>query len=140
MQKVKVFLSDNKVIIFGLLSAAAMTVQQLTSQFATDYKVLAFAAFVASISFLAKNLRGQWASILGSLLPTLAVMLDNIETHTPLSWPGLIGGVGLALSGLFAPPAKSLSYEKTPEIVAAKKDAATIDASAEPPKNPPVSN
>lgn len=139
MQKLKAFLLANKVIIFGLIAAGAMTYQQLSSQFPTDYKVLIFAAIVAALGFLSKNLRGQWASILGSLLPSLGVVLDQMETHTHISTGALIGGIALALSGVFAPPAKSLSYEKTPEIVAAKKDAADIDASAQPPKNPPVS-
>lgn len=140
MQKLKDFISANKVLVFGLIAAGAMTYQQLSSQFPTDYKVLGFAAFVASIGFLAKSLRGQWASILGSLLPSMGVILDQMETHTHITWAALIGGVAFALSGVFAPPAKSLAYEKTPEIVAAKKDAANIDASAQPPKNPPVSH
>lgn len=139
MQKVKEFIQSNKVILFALLNAGAMTYQQLSSQFPTDYKVLGFAVFVASIGVLAKDLRGQWASILGSLLPSLGVVLDQMETHTPITWPAIIGAAALALGGVFAPPAKSLSYEKSPEIVEAKKDAANIDSNAQPPKNPPVS-
>lgn len=138
MQKVKGVLMANKVIIFGLLSAVAMTVQELSSEYATDYKVLALAAFVAAVSFLAKNLRGQWATIIGSVLPSLVVILDKVETHTPITWGAMGSAMVLAFLGVVAPPAKSLSYETSPVVAEAKKEAAEIDASSEPPKTPPV--
>lgn len=139
MQKIKAFLSDHKVLIFGLFSAAIMTVQQLSSDYPTDYGVLAFAALIATISYLSKSLRGQWPTILGSVLPSLGVVLTSMETHTQIGWWQLIGSLGLAIGGAVAPPAKSLSYEKTPVIEAAKGQASSIDASSQPPKTPPVS-
>jgi len=137
MQKVITFLNANKVLLFGLFSAVAMTVQQLTSTYATDYKVLALAAIVAALGFLAKNLRGQWASIIGSLVPSVTVVLTNLESHTPISWWQFGGAVALALGGVFAPPSKSLSYETSPTIVAAKTQASQTDAAQD--KSVPVS-
>jgi|ERR1700748_199772 len=139
MQKVKQFLIDNKVFLFGILSAAIITVQQLATSYPKDYRLFILAAFFAGISYSARNLRGQWGSILGSLIPSLGIALNNMETHTPISWFSLAGAAALAVMGVIAPPAKSLSYETTPEITAAKQDAAKADAAAEPPKNPPVS-
>jgi hypothetical protein len=133
MQK---FLMANKVLLFGLAGAIAMTVQQYTSSGPVDYKVLALAALVAGIGFLAKNLRGQWATILGSLLPVLGVLFTNVQGHTAISWSYVFSSAALAIAGVFAPPTKSLSYEQSPAIVQAKQQAAVTDAAQS--KTPPV--
>jgi hypothetical protein len=124
------WIAANKVILFGILSAGILAVQQLASQYPKDYKVLGLAAFIAVLSFLANNLRGQWASILGSLLPSLGIVLTNIEAvpPVPISWWQFAGAAALAIGGVLAPPAKSLSYEESPAIVQAKAQAATSDA------------
>jgi hypothetical protein len=124
------WITANKVVLFGILSAGILAVQQLASQYPKDYKVLGLAAFIAILSFLAKNLRGQWGSILGSLLPSLGIVLANLETTppTPISWWQFAGAIALAVGGVLAPPAKSLSYEQSPTITAAKTQAATSDA------------
>jgi hypothetical protein len=127
---IAVWIAANKVILFGILSAGILAVQQLASQYPKDYKVLGLAAFIAVLSFLANNLRGQWASILGSLLPSLGIVLTNIEAvpPVPISWWQFAGAAALAIGGVLAPPAKSLSYEESPAIVQAKAQAATSDA------------
>jgi hypothetical protein len=132
------WLSSNKVILFGILSAGILAVQQLASQYPKDYKVLGLAAFIAVLSFLAKDLRGQWGSILGSLIPSLGIVLSNLETvpPTPIAWWQFFGAVALAIGGVLAPPAKSLAYESSPAIVQAKAQAATADAAAS--KSTPV--
>lgn len=134
------FLTTNKVIIFGIISAGVLAAQQLASQYPKDYKVLGLAAFIAILSFLAKDLRGQWGSILGSLIPALGIVLSNIESvpPIPISWWQFAGAVTLAVGGVMAPPAKSLSYEQSPTIVAAKMQAAASDTAQS--KSVPVSN
>jgi len=133
----KKFFNDNKVLIFGLLAAVAMTVQQYTEAGPVDYKVLALAAVIAAIGFLAKNLRGQWATILLSVLPSLGIILTNVQSHVPISWSQIIASAAIAIGGVFAPPTKSLNYEKAPEIVVAKQQAAASDAAEN--KTPPAS-
>lgn len=139
MNTIQKFFQANKVLIFGVLAAIAMTVQQYTSAAKVDYKVLGLAALVAAIGFLAKNLRGQLATILASIVPSLGIILTQAQTNVPISWMQVMTSAAIAIAGVFAPPTKSLSYEQTPEIATAKAEAAQADASAEPPKNPPVS-
>lgn len=125
----KQFLNANKVLIFGLLSAMVMTAQTLLSSGPTDYKVLALSVVIAGIGFLAKNLRGQWATILGSILPTFGVVLTKTQSNDPISW-GLVSVAAVAaVLGAVAPPPKSLSYESSPEIANAKQEAKVADAS-----------
>lgn len=138
MQKLKAFLVANKVLIFAMLSAGALAVQQITSAYPNDYKIWALAGVVAAIGVLAKDLRGQWPTIIASLLPSLGAILTAMETNAPISWWQLIGSVAVAVGGVVAPPAKSLSYETSPVVTEAKKEAAAADASAIPPKTPPV--
>jgi hypothetical protein len=123
------WITANKVVLFGIVSAGILAVQQLASQYPKDYKVLGLAAFIAVLSFLANNLRGQWGSILGSLLPSLGIVLANIEAvpPVPISWWQFAGAVALAIGGVLAPPAKSLSYETSPTILAAKAQGAQSD-------------
>jgi hypothetical protein len=133
------WVTANKVVLFGILSAGILAVQQLASQYPKDYKVLGLAAFIAILSFLAKDLRGQWGSILGSLLPSLGIVLSNLESvpPVPISWWQFAGAVALAIGGVIAPPAKSLQYEFSPSIAQAKAQAATADAAQS--KSTPVS-
>ena len=130
------FFQANKVLIFGLLSAIAMTVQQYTGSAKVDYKVLGLAALVAAIGFLAKNLRGQSATILASLVPSLGIILTQAQSNVPISWMQIMTSAAIAIAGVFAPPTKSLAYEQAPAIVAAKQEAAVSDAAAA--KTPPV--
>lgn len=125
------WLTANKVVLFGILAAGILAVQQLASQYPADYKVLGLAAFVAVLSFIAKDYRGQFGSIVGSLVPTLAIVLSNMEHIPPIptNWWEIGGAVSLAIGGVIAPPAKSLSYEKSPTILAAKAQGAKTDAS-----------
>jgi hypothetical protein len=130
------WLNTNKVLIFGLISGAIMAIQQFASIYPNDYGVLALAAAIAIISYLAKDLRGQWPTILGSTLPSLGVVLTTAESHKPIEVWQLIGSLAIAIGGAVAPPAKSLSYEKSATILAAKSQAAQSDATTA--KSPPV--
>lgn len=118
----------NKVLLFGLLAAVAMAVQQFMTP-PVDYMVLFLAVIVGAIGFLAKNLRGQWATILTSLIPSIGVVFTQAQNHTPISLQLFFTSVAIAVAGVFAPPAKSEAYEQSPTIVQAKKQADNIDAS-----------
>lgn len=117
----------NKVLIFGLVAAVAMAVQQFATP-PVDKLVLALAVVIAAIGFLAKSLRGQWATILTSLIPSLGVVFTEAQSHVHISLQMFFTSVVIAVSGVFLPPAKSEAYEQSPTITAAKQQAKQIDA------------
>jgi hypothetical protein len=133
------WLSANKVLIFGIISAGILAVQQLASTYPNDYKVLGLAAFYAILGFLAKDLRGQFASIISSLIPSVLIVLNNSEHVPPIptNWLEIGGAAVIAILGVIAPPAKSLSYETSPAISGAKAAAASTDKAKS--TSPPVS-
>lgn len=116
----------NKVLIFGLVAAVAMAVQQFATP-PIDYLVLILAVVIASIGFLAKSLRGQWATILASLIPSFGVVFTQAQNHTPISLQMFFTSIAIAIAGVFSPPAKSASYEQSATIKDAKAEAKTID-------------
>jgi hypothetical protein len=113
------FWNDNKVLIIGLLSAVALALNEIFKTGGASTKALVFAAFVAALSFLANNLRGQWASIAGILGTTLATYITMDQTGS-VSWQQLILQAVVALLAVVSPPAKSRGYEHTQTIENAK--------------------
>ena len=126
------FLNKYKVLIIGLLMAVALPVQELISTGTTSTRVLVFASFTAALSYIARNFRGQWATIFGLLGTTLATYISMYNNGT-VSWEQLILGFVIALLAALTPPAKSRGYENTPEIKAAKKEGEiAVPTSADP--------
>jgi len=113
------FFNKNKVLIVGLLSAVALTLNELFVKGETSTKALVFAAFLAAIGFLANNLRGQWATIAGILGTALSTYV-TMEQQGSISWPQLILQAVLAVLAMFAPPTKSRGYEHTSVIEQAR--------------------
>lgn len=138
MSKLATWFSTNKVLLIGLLSAIVMDVQQVLSTPPIDYRVIILSVGIVVTSFLSKNLRGQWITILGSVGASLTVILTSVSAHTPISWYQLVTTLVLNVLAAVAPAGKSLAYEQSPTIEAAKAQAATIDSSKVPPVNPPV--
>ena len=139
MSKFQTWLSTNKVLIFGILSAVAMNIEQyFNSTAGYSWQVIALSSGVVIVSFLAKNLRGQWVTILGSVQTLLTVILNDVDTHTPILWRTVIITFVVAILAAVAPAGKSLSYEKSGPVEAAKAEAKVMDAAQKPPVNPPV--
>lgn len=140
MSKFTAWLSANKVLIFGVLTAIAMNVEQYFSSTSgsISWPVISLSSGVVIVSFLAKNLRGQWITILGSVQTLLTVILNDIDTHTPIVWRTAIITFVVAILAAVAPAGKSLSYEQSAPVEAAKAEAKAIDAAKKPPVNPPV--
>jgi hypothetical protein len=113
------FWNTYKVLIVGLLSAVALALSDVFQTGGATTKGLVFAAFIAALSFLANNLRGQWASIAGIIGTTLATYITMDQTGT-VSWQQLILQAVVALLAVVAPPAKSRGYEHTMTIEQAK--------------------
>jgi hypothetical protein len=139
MQKLIALWTANKVFILGLVGAVGMVLEQYMNEANPDYKVIGFAAAIAAISYLAKSLRGQWVSVLGVLGTSLSTVATAVESGNKVSWFQIIVSTILAIVSAVSPAGKSLSYETSPVVTEAKKEAAVIDSQSEPPKNPPVS-
>jgi hypothetical protein len=113
------FFNEYKVVIVGLVSAVALALNELFIQGEASTKVLAYAAFLAALSFLAKNLRGQWATISGIVATALSTYITQ-EQSGSISWPQIILQAVIAFLAVVAPPAKSRGYEHTQTIQNAK--------------------
>lgn len=113
------FWNDNKVLIIGLFSAIALALNELFMKGESSTKALVFSGFIAALSFLANNLRGQWATIAGIVGTTLATYI-TMDQSGSISWPQLIMQAVIALLAVMAPPAKSRGYEHTNTIEQAK--------------------
>lgn len=124
--------TKNKVLIVGLLSAIVLPIYDLITKGETSAKTIVIAVGVALTGFLAKNLRGQWATIAGIIGTVLATYITQSQTGQPISWAQLIlQGVVLFLAAVSS-PAKSIGYEKTPVISEAKKEGERIAPSTAP--------
>ena len=126
------FLNKYKVLIVGLLMAVALPLQEIIVHGAASTQVLVFAAFTAALSYVARNFRGQWATIAGLLGTTLATYI-TMQTSGAVSWSQLVLQFVISILAALTPPAKSRGYENTPEIKLAKQEGeVAVPTSAEP--------
>lgn len=116
----KNFFEKNKVFLVGLLSAVAMVLQQFTTA-DPDYKAIALACGLAVLSFVANAWRGQGVTILGIIGIAAGVFVNSYQAGQHLSWTAMIGSFVAALLAAVAPPPKLATYEKDPNIEAAKE-------------------
>lgn len=112
---------NNKVVLLSILMAVLLSVQQFAGSTPVNVLVVVFAALIAGLGVLANNLRGQWATIVTSVIGTITVVQQNIQTGNKISWYALLIALGIAIIGVFLPPTKPASYELNPTIVAAKQ-------------------
>lgn len=139
MSKILAWLQANKILLFGLASAIAMNVQQyFSASSGISWPVIFLSSGVVITSFLARNLRGQWITILGSVGSFFTVLLNSFDSNTPIVWRTAIITLVVNILAAVAPAGKSLSYEKSAPVEAAKAEAKSIDAAKKPPANPPV--
>lgn len=132
------FFQEYKVLIFGSVTAVLTALYGLLATPVIDYIVLGYAAFIAVGSYLARNLRGQWGTIVGIVLPTIAVLEDAHIHHTEVNYPYLIVGITVQILAALSAPAKDRSYENSPTIIQAKAEGAEIKAVSE--QKDPVSS
>ncbi len=126
------FFNKNKVLIFGLLSAVALTLNETFRAGVASPKILVFAALIAAASFLAKNLRGQWATITGLVGNALVVYLTQYEQGN-VSIEQLILQFIIGFLAIIMPPAKSIGYERTQVITDAKAQGESVQPSVAKP-------
>lgn len=130
------FFGNNKVVIIGFLTAVALAVSELIKGGESSTKVLIFSAAIAAASWLARNLRGQWATITGLLGSALSTYLTMVQAGT-VSWSQLILTLVVSLLAVLSAPAKSIGYEHTDIIMEAKKEGELTNPTSAPP-NPPM--
>jgi hypothetical protein len=119
---------QNKVVIVGLLTAVLLAVQEAMKAGESSTKVFVFAGILAAISFLANNLRGQVATIIGIVGTAVSTYVTMDQTGS-VSWSQIVLQTMLALLAVFAPPAKSKGYEYTQTIQQAKTQGERIKPS-----------
>lgn len=129
----KEFFDKYKVLIIGLLSAIALPVYELIKNGETSTKVLVMSGAVALTSYLARNLRGQWATIASAVGTMLATYIIQDQTGQPISWAQIIMQGLVLLLAASAPPPKSRGYENTAIIMEAKKEGEIAVPTAAPP-------
>lgn len=127
---------QNKVLIVGLLSSVLLAVSELVKGGNASIKLLVFSGFIAGATFLARNLRGQWATISGILASALTAYLTQSESGH-VSWAQIVTQMAIALLGILAAPAKSVGYERSAPIVEAKTEGEIIQPTVAAP-NPPT--
>jgi len=71
----KEFLIKNKVVIIGVATAVALAISELIKGGNASISVLVFSGLIAGASWIARNLRGQWATIAGLVGNALAAYL-----------------------------------------------------------------
>ena len=121
------FFQKYKVLIFGLFTAILTVLYGFLGNPVTDWIAVGYACFIAAGSYLARNLRGQWITIIpGIILPTAAVIYDAHAKHTDLNIGYLIVGVSLQVLAAMSSPPKDRTYEHSPTIVQAKVEAEQI--------------
>lgn len=126
-QTIKDFFSKHKVMILGFLSAVALPLHELITKGAvTDNKVLVFAGATAALTWFARNLRGQWATISGVVLTTFAVYVAMHEAGGEIQWRTIIMTFAVQLLAALSSPPKDRGYEKTSTIVDAKAEGKEI--------------
>jgi hypothetical protein len=115
----------NKVLLFGLLSTILLPLATFLKTGGVPAQVIVMTIAAAVLTFLARNLRGQWVSIMGIIGASLATY-----AAPTVDWWALILEVLAAVGFVIAPPAKSIGYEKTTIIVQAKTQGEQIQPSS----------
>ena len=120
--KIQAFFVKYKVFLSGLAGAIALSINQLlsTTGHSEDLKIYLYAALMALLSYIATQWRGQGMSIIG-VIGTLCGVFVNMYGTSTFTWTQFGLYATVAILALVSPPPKSLSYEHSPTIVAAKE-------------------
>lgn len=116
------FWIDNKVFLLGLLGSVLIVLQQFTTESEPSYKAIGFAVFLAVLSYVAKNWRGQSTSMVGIVTTALATIVQSYQEGGSISWLQIMVQVLGVFIATQSPDAKSKGYEHTDAILAAKAE------------------
>lgn len=115
----KDFFDKNKVLILGLAGALLLALQQFAMEPQVDWKVIGLAVAIAGISYIAKNWRGQSASIIG-ILGNVAYAFTTVWETGHFNLSQFIIQLILTFGFAALPDPKSRGYEQTDTIRSAK--------------------
>lgn len=120
------FWRKNKVFITGLATFVLTSVVELLTASPVDYLLIGYTAVLAAASYVGRNLRGQWVSIYGIVLPILATVLNNLYNHEEVSIEMIIRMAIIQYVAFASGPPKPREYEHTATISIANKQAANL--------------
>lgn len=130
--KTSSFFQRNKVFIIGLLVAALSSAYELISTNGhPSVWIIGWSVAISVLTYVAKNLRGQSASILSTIGMGAASFFQLHGQPDGLTMQQIMTALVLPMTiqilGLFnTSPPKPLEYEKSPTIVAAKEEAKVL--------------
>lgn len=125
----KNWIQKNKVVIIGIMTAIALAISELVKGGEASTKVMVFAGLIATASWIARNLRGQWATITGLFGNALATYL-TMQQNGEVSYAQLVLQLVISVLAVISAPAKSVGYEKSEVIAEAKKEGEDIQPSS----------
>lgn len=99
------FWTNYKVLIFGVLTSAAVSLQQIATP-NPDIKVIAYAIIMAALAAIVsfeKQAQGQIASIIGIVGTTLGTVVPSLFQGQPVSWLQIIGSTIFAILAILNP-------------------------------------
>ena len=140
MKKITAFFSQYKVMIIGLLLSLFGPVNDLLTTGETSTKVLIVAGIGGLITWIARNMRGQWQT-LGGIAQLVFGTYLSISSQGPITKAQIAQIIVQALIAYLAAstgPMKSRGYEHAHAIVSAKQEGENLSPTIAPP--PTASN
>lgn len=136
MKKISDFLNQYKVMIIGLLLSLFGPVNDLLTTGETSKRVLIVAGIGGLITWIARNMRGQWQT-LGGIAQLVFGTYLTMSSQGPITKPQIAQIIVQALIAYLAAstgPMKSRGYEHSEIIAAAKQEGEIIKPTVAPPK------
>jgi hypothetical protein len=85
MEKLKNFISHNRVLLSAIVAALVMTIQQAVSSKQTSLKVIGFAILISIIGVIANQWKGKGVTMTG-IIGTLAGVFIDIQQSGTFTW------------------------------------------------------
>ncbi len=129
----KEWFNDHKVLIIGLIISASQPAIDVYNTGGATTKVWAIAAIGGALSYIYRNMRGQWVTIAGVLQLALTKYGAGEMAGGFISWFQILFQAFLAYLAAAAPAPKSIGYEHSNIIIKAKQQGELITPTVAPP-------
>ncbi len=122
MEQALSFWSKWRVFVIGATTSAVFALQELLSKPQEDQQVQVylFAAFMAILSYVASQWRGQGVTITG-VIGAIAYSFVTLYQTGNFTWGQFALSVLVAILAAVSPPPKPVTYETNKQIVDAKE-------------------
>ncbi len=111
MQKIKQFLTKNKVLLTGIASALLLVLQQYTGVTPVDFRALGVACLLAVAGVIGNYLKGQYLSMAG-IIGIAFMALKELLTSGHVNWDQFIISLAVAALTLAVPAPQLLDKDK----------------------------